>query len=64
MSEQIEGGCFCGSVRYRFPTNDYRSSNCHCSMCRSISGAPYVAWMAVPSQTSGPIQWEGPLVGV
>ena len=48
MNERIEGGCFCGSIRYRFPINDYRSSNCHCSMCRSISGAPYVAWMAIP----------------
>lgn len=48
MNERIEGGCFCGSIRYRFPINDYLSSNCHCSMCRSISGAPYVAWMAIP----------------
>ena len=48
MSEQIEGGCFCGSVRYRFPTNDYRSSNCHCSMCRRISAAPFVSWMVLP----------------
>ena len=48
MNEHIEGGCFCGSIRYRFPINDYLSSNCHCSMCRSISGAPYVSWMAIP----------------
>ena len=48
MAEYIEGGCFCGFIRYRFPVNDYPSSNCHCSMCRSISGAPYVSWMAIP----------------
>ena len=48
MNEHIEGGCFCGSIRYRFPINEYLSSSCHCSMCRSISGAPYVSWMAIP----------------
>ena len=48
MAKYIEGGCFCGFIRYRFPVNDYPSSNCHCSMCRSISGAPYVSWMAIP----------------
>ena len=48
MVEWVEGGCFCGSIRYRFPMNDFPSSNCHCSMCRRISGAPFVSWMAIP----------------
>ena len=48
MAKYIEGGCFCGFIRYRFPVNDYPSGNCHCSMCRRISGAPYVSWMAIP----------------
>ena len=48
MDERIEGGCFCGSVRYNFEKNSYLSSNCHCSMCRRISGAAFVSWMAIP----------------
>ncbi len=48
MGEHIEGGCFCGSVRYNFKKNNYLSSNCHCSMCRRISGAAFVSWLAIP----------------
>ena len=48
MNKLSEGGCFCGSVRYSFEHDEYPSSNCHCSMCRSISGAAFVSWIAVP----------------
>ena len=48
MNKSLKGGCFCGSVRYSFEDDDYPSSNCHCSMCRRISGASYVSWMAIP----------------
>ena len=48
MDERIEGGCFCGSVRYNFERNNYLSVNCHCSTCRHISGAPFVSWVALP----------------
>ena len=48
MEEQIEGGCFCGSIRYAFEQNDYPSGNCHCSMCRRTSAAPFVPWLVVP----------------
>tara|TARA_B100000427_G_scaffold234156_1_gene197181 strand:+ start:267 stop:623 length:357 start_codon:yes stop_codon:yes gene_type:complete len=45
----VEGGCFCGSVRYKFKADDYLSANCHCSICRRISGAAFVSWLAIPS---------------
>ena len=48
MNRRAKGGCFCGSVRYKFPFNNYPSANCHCSMCRRLSGAPYVSWMSIP----------------
>ncbi len=48
MVDLIEGGCFCGKVRYAFEQNDYPSANCHCSICRRISAAPFVSWMVVP----------------
>jgi len=43
------GGCFCKSVRYELKNNDYKVVNCHCSMCRRTSGAPFVSWLIVPT---------------
>ena len=48
MEEYVEGGCFCGFVRYHLVRNNYPSANCHCSMCRRTSAAPFVPWMALP----------------
>tara|TARA_B100000427_G_scaffold220456_1_gene184306 strand:- start:243 stop:602 length:360 start_codon:yes stop_codon:yes gene_type:complete len=45
----VEGGCFCGSIRYKFEANDYPSANCHCSICRRTSGAAFVSWVRVPN---------------
>lgn len=44
----MEGGCFCGAIRYVIDDDDYRSGNCHCTMCRRTSGAAFVSWMVVP----------------
>jgi hypothetical protein len=43
------GGCFCKSVRYELKNNAYKVVNCHCSMCRRTSGAPFVSWLIVPT---------------
>ena len=49
MSEEnVHGGCFCGQIRYEFKAGDYTVVDCHCSMCRRTSGAPYVSWVVVP----------------
>lgn len=45
----IEGGCFCGAVRYAIEPAEYLSVNCHCSMCRRIHAAPFVTWLVVPA---------------
>lgn len=47
---KIAGGCFCGKVRYELKQRDYRAANCHCSMCRRFSGAPFVTWIVVPKK--------------
>ncbi len=44
----VEGGCFCGAIRYEFESGDYPVANCHCSMCRKTSGAAFVTWAVVP----------------
>jgi hypothetical protein len=45
----LEGGCFCGFVRYQADAAPFQETNCHCSICRRTSGAPYVAWFSVPA---------------
>ena len=47
-SQMLEGGCFCGAIRYEVSGTGYETCNCHCSMCRRASGAPFVAWFVVP----------------
>jgi hypothetical protein len=44
----IEGHCTCGFIRYQAdgPLSD--ETNCHCSICRRTSAAPFVAWATVP----------------
>jgi hypothetical protein len=44
----LEGGCFCGDVRYQAEGAVSNETNCHCSICRGVSGAPFVAWFSVP----------------
>jgi hypothetical protein len=41
------GGCFCGAIRYSLNEDDYKVVNCHCTMCRRTSGAPFVSWLIV-----------------
>ena len=43
----MDGGCFCGFVRYRADGAPFDETNCHCSICRRTSGAPFVAWFSV-----------------
>jgi hypothetical protein len=47
MSNEVvfEGGCLCGSVRYRATSAPIRGVICHCSMCRRHSGAPMLAFV-------------------
>ena len=47
-SDLTKGGCFCGAIRYEFSHGEYPVADCHCSMCRRTSGAPYVSWVVVP----------------
>ena len=40
----MEGGCFCGAIRYRVDGPPRRVTHCHCLHCRRSSGAPFVTW--------------------
>jgi len=43
----MEGGCFCGAVRYEIQGALIRTTNCHCAHCRRTSGAPFLTWITV-----------------
>jgi hypothetical protein len=45
----FEGGCLCGSIRYRFKGRPRALSLCHCRTCRRAAGAPSVAWVVLSS---------------
>ena len=42
----LTGGCFCGAIRYEARGTPFHESNCHCSICRRTTGAPFVTWFA------------------
>lgn len=43
----LKGSCFCGAIRYEATGTPFHETNCHCSICRRMSGAPFVAWFSV-----------------
>lgn len=45
----LNGGCYCGAIRYRVAERISHPTNCHCEICRRTTGAPCVAWFSVPS---------------
>jgi hypothetical protein len=55
-SQARQGGCLCGSVRYRFTGEPSDLSYCHCRMCQRAGGAPIVAWATVPGAA---FAWTG-----
>ena len=52
----LEGGCFCGKVRYRADEHTDSVSHCHCEHCRRASGGTVVTWVEVPRAG---FQWTG-----
>jgi hypothetical protein len=46
----LTGGCFCKFIRYRIDASPFHEANCHCTICRRTSGAPFVTWFSVPSR--------------
>ena len=53
----IEGGCFCGAIRYEIDEGKHVVANCHCTLCRKTSAAPFVTWMVVPVFEDTKLPW-------
>ena len=45
---EIEGGCYCGAVRYRASGDAMFKGQCHCRECQYISGGMPNVVMAMP----------------
>jgi hypothetical protein len=45
----LTGGCFCKAIRYEARGTPFHETNCHCSICRRTTGAPFVTWFSVRS---------------
>jgi hypothetical protein len=50
MAAEVQGGCLCGTIRYRAAAPPIRTVHCHCSLCRRASGAPFLTWVAFPAE--------------
>ncbi len=51
MGGSMEGGCQCGSVRYRLEGRPLSLSVCHCKGCQRQSGSAFGMSLAVPKES-------------
>jgi hypothetical protein len=47
-TKKIQGGCFCGQVRFEFEPNYLAYRYCFCSRCRKVRGSAHAANIFVP----------------
>jgi len=71
MSNQVEGGCLCGAVRFVADGEPIGVAWCHCQSCRRHSGAPVSVFVAfrrdactvtkgeIAKFNSSPGRWRG-----
>ena len=54
----IEGGCFCGQVRYRITAAPKASVICHCASCRRAAATPAMPWITCDAEAFAVMQGE------
>ena len=48
MAVELEGGCLCGTVRFRATQAPMRTLACHCTFCQKVTGSSYFAESMFP----------------
>ncbi|WP_299706252.1 GFA family protein [uncultured Tateyamaria sp.] len=51
MSDQLEGGCFCGAIRYAVTSKPRLKAQCHCRACQYFSGGGPNYYMLVSPES-------------
>ena len=46
---EVEGGCYCGAVRYRAEGDSVFNAQCHCRECQYLTGGSPNMFMAMPA---------------
>ncbi len=49
MTQELEGGCLCGKVRFRTTQAPMRTFACHCTFCQRVTGSSYFAESIFPN---------------
>ncbi|WP_010543421.1 GFA family protein [Sphingomonas elodea] len=57
MSEDVEGGCQCGRIRYRVRIENDDAYLCHCRMCQRATGGVSIAFKGVRKDN---VHWTRP----
>jgi hypothetical protein len=47
-SDEYQGGCLCGAIRFASTAAPVATGYCHCRLCQRSSGAPALAWGSFP----------------
>ena len=50
LKSSIFGKCHCGKVEWEAEPPPKIVLNCHCNMCRLLSGADYSSWIIFPTE--------------
>lgn len=50
MTEELHGGCLCGSVRFHTTQPPLRTFACHCTFCQRVTGSSYFAESMYPKE--------------
>lgn len=58
VSDLHEGGCLCGTVRYRAKGQPMRTLACHCRFCQKMTGSAFYAESMFPIEA---VAFEGEL---
>lgn len=47
MSESFTGSCLCKEIQYRTTSGFEMTGNCHCTICRKITGGPFESFAVI-----------------